>query len=78
MLIHDEVTIDYICWHVNDYFWSGGKQTAELLTLEELENVLSTIEELYPEGIDATQLNDIFWFDTEFIEEIIQRKIYPF
>ena len=50
-------------------FWSGARQTAELLTVEELDSIEATLEEIYPEGIDETQLNDIFWFEDEFIAE---------
>lgn len=78
MIIHDEVTVEYIAWHISDYFWSGGKDVAELLSLDELKDVLSTIEDIYPDGISATTLNDIFWFDTQFIEETINRSLYPF
>lgn len=52
-------------------FWSGARQTAELLTVEELDSIESTLEEIYPEGIDETHLNDIFWFDDDFIAECL-------
>lgn len=29
------------------------------------------IEELYPDGIDETQLNDILWFDSEWVFECL-------
>jgi len=52
-------------------FWSGGKDRAILLTDEELAIVEQNIEELYPNGIDETALNDLFWFDFEWICELI-------
>ena len=46
--------------------WSGAVDTYELIKdankLDELEFYL---EELYPDGITATQINDILWFDGE-------------
>ena len=29
------------------------------------------IEELYPDGIDETQLNDILWFKSEWVYEML-------
>lgn len=53
----------------NFNFWSGAKGNASELTLSQLNEVESILEELYPDGIDETQLNDIFWFDFETIKE---------
>ena len=50
-------------------FWSGAKQTAELLTAEELETIESILEDSYPDGIGETELNDIFWFEDDMIAE---------
>lgn len=48
--------------------WSGAVETWERLKsadkLDELEEVL---EDLYPDGIDETALNDILWFDDEWV-----------
>lgn len=46
-------------------FWSGAKDFVSYLTLEELETLESIIEDIYPETIDATTLNDMFWFDQD-------------
>lgn len=35
---------------------------------------VSLIEELYPEGIDRTSLNDILWFDDEWVFESLGIK----
>lgn len=35
---------------------------------------VSLIEELYPEGIDRTALNDILWFDDEWVFESLGIK----
>lgn len=50
--------------------WSGAVYTYERITregkLDELDNVL---EEVYPEGIDETELNDLLWFEPETVYE---------
>ena len=52
--------------------WSGAKDTLnkliELGKCEELEGIL---EDIYPEGMTETQLNDILWFDDEWIFETL-------
>ena len=50
--------------------WSGAVYAYERITregkLDELDNVL---EEVYPEGIDETELNDLLWFEPETVYE---------
>ena len=53
----------------NFNFWSGAKDNAKELTFSQLNEVESIIEDLYPDGIDETQLNDFFWFEFETIKE---------
>ena len=53
----------------NFSFWSGAKANADELTLSQLNEVENILEDLYPDGIGETQLNDIFWFDFETIKE---------
>lgn len=48
-------------------FWSGAKCNAQKLSNAELYRVEEMLEELFPNGIDETQLNDIFWFDFDMI-----------
>ena len=52
-------------------FWSGAADFAEKLTYGELKAIDDIISDLYPDGIDATSLNDIFWFDQESVCEWI-------
>lgn len=37
---------------------------------EKWNEIETTLEELYPNGIDETTLNDIFWFDDEFFAKM--------
>lgn len=50
-------------------FWSGAKDTVKYLTLEELDQIESILEECYPDGIDETAINDFFWFEKDTIVE---------
>ena len=54
-------------------FWSGAKDTADRIWEEMGESGFDTVEAIledtYPEGIDETTLNDIFWFEPETIYE---------
>lgn len=57
---------------VNAYnfdFWSGAKDTVKYLTDEEVNTIFEMLEELYPEGMDETQVNDFFWFEDDTIAE---------
>ena len=50
--------------------WSGAVDTYDTIydagKLEALEFLL---EELYPDGIEETQLNDLLWFESEWLLE---------
>lgn len=52
-------------------FWSGAKDTAKYLTDEELEKIDFHLEGIYPNGTDETTINDIFWFEDDFIAECL-------
>ena len=56
-------------------FWSGAKDFASKLTSEEFEQIEDMICDIYPDGVTDTQLNDIFWFDKEFICDCIGEDI---
>lgn len=53
----------------NFEFWSGARHNAEQLTAEQFDQVESILEDCYPEGIDETLINDLFWFEFETIAE---------
>lgn len=53
----------------NFEFWSGAKDHE--FTYSELKELEFHIEELYPDGIDETQVNDLFWFEEEFLCECL-------
>jgi len=50
--------------------WSGAVETKQaIIDAGKAEDFDSLIEELYPDGLTETQLNDILWFDEDWIFE---------
>ena len=50
--------------------WAGAVTTKkEIIRAGKAEEFDELIEELYPDGIDATTLNDILWFDVDWLYE---------
>ena len=50
-------------------FWGGAKSRAERLTTEEFEIIQDYFDEIADNGeiFTETQINDIFWFEIEFV-----------
>ena len=63
MKVTKEVTLDKF------EAWSGAVDTKNELTDEQLNLVESMLEELYPDGITETALNDFLWFETDTIAQ---------
>lgn len=53
----------------NFEFWSGAKYTVNYLTDDELDQIEAMLEDLYPDGMDETDINDFFWFEDDTIAE---------
>lgn len=52
--------------------WSGAVNTWDRIIEEGKEDEFdSMIEELYPDGIDETNLNDLLWFESDWIYECL-------
>ena len=49
----------------NFEFWSGAKD--HKFTYEELQEIEYNLEDIYPEGMTETEVNDLFWFEEEII-----------
>lgn len=43
--------------------WGGAFERFKQLTCEELDDLETLIDDIYPDGIDETMLNDLFWFE---------------
>lgn len=66
MKVFEDLTFDEIL----RTSWSGAKSTAKRIDEEgKGEEFEQLIEDCYPEGIDRTALNDILWFDSEWVFE---------
>ena len=66
MLVTREISIS------NFTPWSGAVSTWDRIIEENKEDEFdSMIEELYPDGIDETQLNDLLWFESDWIYETL-------
>ena len=57
----------------NFEFWSGAISNAEEFTLEELDRIGEELEALDCEGngYDETQINDLMWFEPEYLASLI-------
>lgn len=53
----------------NFEFWAGARETVSYLTGDELDFIEAILEDLYPDGMDETAVNDFFWFDDDVIAE---------
>ena len=50
--------------------WSGAVETKKaIIDAGKADDFDSLIEELYPDGLTETQLNDILWFEEDWIFE---------
>lgn len=65
-------------------FWAGARDRVKYLSREDLELIEQILEEIYPEGLSETDINDLFWFDENLIaewlgyesfEEIMERDV---
>lgn len=46
--------------------WSGGKSTLDRIINEgKCDELESMLEDLYPDGMTDTELNDLLWFDSD-------------
>lgn len=52
-------------------FWSGACDRAKNCTVEDFESIEEMFEELYPEGMTDTEINDFFWFDFDTIVQYL-------
>lgn len=56
--------------------WSGAVDTKETIINEGKDKDFDyLIEELYPDGITDTQLNDLLWFEQDWIFEMLGIEI---
>jgi len=57
-------------FELRDELWSGALDTLETITQnDKLQDLMSLLEDLYPEPVSITTINDLLWFDEDFIFE---------
>ena len=49
--------------------WSGAVDTLNTLTDEQKGALEAILEDLWPDGMDETSLNDLLWFENDAIAE---------
>lgn len=69
--LQEDVKVCYETDLTNFEFWSGAQRTASVLTDKELSQISDMLDEMYPEGMTETQINDIFWFEDDWIAEML-------
>ena len=62
----------YYDHYLRDFnFWSGAKDNIKYLTKDDFTVVELELEEMYPDGIEETDLNDLFRFDMDEVSKIL-------
>lgn len=52
--------------------WSGGFDTLNRIRNEgKIEQLEQILEELFPDGMTETELNDLLWFEEEWIYDLL-------
>ena len=60
---------------INDYelkgeLWSGALDTLDTIIRHgRLQDLMGLLEEIYPEPVDITTINDLLWFEEDFLFE---------
>ena len=53
--------------------WGGAINTKNIILDAKLEEEFAEIiDELYPDGLSDTELNDILWFDSDWVLKILE------
>ena len=55
----------------NFHFWSGAKYVAEKLAEAEFDVIEELLEQIYPNGMEETEVNDFFWFEGDTIAQAL-------
>lgn len=52
-------------------FWSGAKERTDHLTIEQLDRLDGLLPEILGENPTDTAINDLFWFEEDFIAQLL-------
>lgn len=56
--------------------WSGAKDVWNALSSEDKDQLEVMLEDLYPDGMSETELNDLLWHDSETVAEWLGYRDY--
>ena len=57
-------------WELKDELWSGALNTLEtVIQGNKTQDLMCLLEEMYPEPVEITTINDLLWFDEDFVFE---------
>jgi len=63
-------------WELRDELWSGALDTLEAISqADKLQELMSLLEDMYPEPVDITTVNDLLWFEDDFIFEQLDMEM---
>lgn len=52
-------------------FWSGAKERTDHLTIEQLDRLDGLLPEVLGENPTDTAINDLFWFEEDYIAQLL-------
>ena len=52
-------------------WWGGAELNARMLSFSELDALDNILTDLYPDGVDSTMLNDLMWFEFDFVCDLL-------
>ena len=65
-----EVIQELRIWDLKNELWSGALHTLDtIIQNDKLHELMDLLEDLFPEPVSLTTVNDLLWFDPEFIYE---------
>ena len=64
------VTTELNEYNIYDELWSGGRDTLDDLTVKEVAEILAFLEDI-SDTMTLTEVNDFFWFERDYIAEML-------
>ena len=62
----------YKDYYLHDFnFWGGANDNVKYLTEDDFNVIELALEEMYPDGLEETELNDLFRFDMDEVSKIL-------
>ena len=70
--------IDEVAYYdLRDWLWSEAINTFDVIAEnDKVQELMCLLEELFPEPVDITTINDLLWFESDWIYEQLGIDIY--